>query len=63
MESIGKNRTAWLALFAAIIAMFAASRLTGGPQGPVCVELPAEQPGFSALTAGVKPACIRIHLR
>jgi hypothetical protein len=63
MESIGKNRTAWLALGMALIAMFAASRLTGGPQGPVCVELPAEQPGFSALAAGVNPACVRIRLR
>ena len=63
MERIGKNPTVWLALGVTALALIASSRLTGGPQGPVCVERAAEQPGFSAMAGSVNPACIRIYLR
>ena len=62
MEHIRTKPMAGLALFALILAMFAASRLTNGPSGPVCAEAVATQPGFTALTAGPGPACIRIRL-
>ena len=62
MERIGKNRTVWLALGATAVALIASSRLTGAPQGPVCKEQVAAQPGFSAMTSGINPACIRIYL-
>lgn len=67
MERIGKNRpiyrTVWLVLGATALTLLVSSRLTGGPEGPVCVESATEQPGFAGLAAGVNPACIRIYLR
>ena len=62
MQHIGTNRTVWLALGATALALIATSRLTSGPQGPACVEQAAAQPGFSAMSSGVNPACIRIYL-
>ena len=63
MEHIRIKPTVGLALGALVIALLVVSRLTSGPHGPICVELPAAQPGFAALTAGANPACIRIRLR
>lgn len=62
MEHIRTKPLVGLALAALILALFAASRLTIGPSGPVCVEAAAAQPGFTALSAGPGPACIRIRL-
>jgi hypothetical protein len=62
MEHIRTKPMVTLALAVLILALFAASRLTSGPRGPVCVEAAPVQPGFTALSARPGPACIRIRL-
>ena len=63
MEHTRTKPMVWLALTAMVLSVFALSRLTNGPRGPVCAEMAAAQPGFAALTASAQPACIRIRLR
>ena len=61
MKNIRAKPMVCLALTALVLTLFAGSRLTTGPRGPVCAEAAAVQPGFAALTAGPGPACIRIR--
>ncbi|MEO6717278.1 MAG: hypothetical protein ABIM50_08535 [Novosphingobium sp.] len=62
MEHTRTRPMVWLALAALVLALLAASRLTGELHGPVCAEAAPTHPGFAALAAGPGPACIRIRL-
>jgi hypothetical protein len=63
MEQTLKSRKVWLALGTLVLALLAATRLTGAPHGQVCAEQAVSKPGFAALSGGTNPACIRIVLR
>lgn len=58
-----RNRPAFmLGMIALVLGLFAVTRQSFAPHETACVEAAPAQPGFTALTGGPGPACIRIRL-
>lgn len=62
MEQTRSKPMVLLTLLALLLGVIALSQLAARQSGPICAEAVAAQPGFTAMTGGPAPACIRIRL-